>query len=211
MSVTIAVELAARSEELRALVDALTRPTKRALDDGPPAEVMPVLSAVVDARTARTEPRVKAAAPKHLRVVVRLTAVEVLQHVDRTVGGPRTTSRLERVRAWSERVIAMGSLEAVEDACEAANYWAVAADNMLAPSRVLPIRGATCPACGFRDVLGSDDAGDEAREPALAADLRSGVVSCAVDGCGASWAWDQLEHLAAQLDRQTATEVLAVE
>jgi hypothetical protein len=211
LSVVVAVELAVRSEELRALIDSLIRPTKRDLGDGRRGEVIPVLDAILDAYTARCEARVKVAAPKNTRLPIRLSAVELLHSVDKAVGGPRATCRLDRVRSWGERVIATGSLTAVEDACEFANYWSHVAENLLSPPKVLPIRGARCPSCGYATVVGPGDAGEDEIEPALAADLRTGVVSCAVDGCGASWPWDALESLADQLAVQTQVEVLAVE
>jgi hypothetical protein len=59
-------------------------------------------------------------------------------------------------------------------------------------------------------VWGHDDAGDEAREPALSVEIKTGFVSCAVDQCFASWLSDALEGLAEQLRRQTMHEVLCV-
>lgn len=209
MSVAVQIELDRAREALAALVDDLVMPSKRRLDDGRLAEVLPVIESVVDALTARGEPAVKNSAPKSMRSPLRLSAVELLAHVDRTVGGQRALSRSTRVYAWSSRVLASNSLDEVTEGVQLVGWWLAAARNLLEPNRHLPLRGAVCPACGFRDAVGPGDQGEDIREPALTVEIKTGIVSCLIDGCGAQWPADALEDLAAQLQRQTTVEHLA--
>src|SRR5690349_9197056 len=131
MSVVVQIELAHRREELAGLIDTLVMPTKRRLDDGRVGEVFPVLEAVADCLTARTEPAVKNTSPKSMRAPLRISAVELLAHVDRTVGGRRDLSRLSRTYAWSARMQESESLEELEDAVHVAGWWLAAARNLL--------------------------------------------------------------------------------
>ena len=197
--------------ELEAHVDQLTLPSKADRGDGAGhGEVLPLLVAMADARLSTDGEGWRSTRLASTRSVVRLTPAELLIDVDRATGVRAGRGRLAAVRAWSARVASSGDLAAVLRACELASGWVDTARAVLEPRRWIGIRGATCPECGAQRVVVPGHSGEEVVEPALAADTRRGIVACADADCGAVWAADQLEQLAAVLEQQTAAEVLGL-
>lgn len=211
MTVTIAALFAEHRTALLAAVDELTVEQKRPApaDDDPHRMVLApaLLVSVEQARLTRRRltRRVRSTgsgAPGWLSVTELLADVD--STVGRAVGSRSSWSRCRRVRAWSARMLSSMDVPTIGDAAERAAWWVTAGRDLFTPRRWLPLRGATCPDCGFDRVV--DGAGEV--EPALVADTTTGSVLCLLDGCGGVWPAEHLHLLAEVLEQQTAVEHL---